>query len=721
MTAQFRTSLVIDANGKPAQAELARTAAEADKAKTSVAGLGTAGQKADADLTALQQQVSALNAQLAAMTQAEARAVQQMTALSAKVQELETRLGRGGGGRGGGGAAGSMGNLVANFNDLGVMMAAGQNPLQLAIQQGTQITQVIGPMGAAGAATALRAAFVSMLSPINLVTIGGIAAGAAMIQWLTSAGEEARTLEDLISGLENAVGEYRQGLTTGMSDLRKQFGSVAPEIVDVERALQEVRLRDILLDAAEAANMLSERFDGFGRTAGARLADVWDWQFGGQDGGRQMAAGFDEALGLLEAIGEAEGPHAQAEAARAFRVALEEAGFAAQSATEEQQELYDEVLATERALWRAAGAAGEMAGPIAVAADEAARLADEVLRAMSIQNREAARVQGGRGTINQWNYQESGPGAAWTMEDVTRLEREQEAAARRSARGSGGGRRSEVDALDRLIERQQTELDLLRETDPVQQELIRNRRALEGATDAERASVEKLIAQRIEEEANLEAITASWDFFGSSAVDSLDALIFGGEELADVMANLSRAIAQAALQAILLGDGPLAGMFGIGEGGGIIGMIGTSLGIPAKAEGGIIRGPGSGTSDEVLMWGSNGEFVVNAKATAQHRSLLEAINGGANLVPGFAAGGIIGGWSRQQPSGGFGASPTQIAFYDQTGRGVAVTSEETVAPGGGRSIAFTLSDAVAGGMAKKGGGARRALKAMGVQPPKARR
>ena len=47
-------------------------------------------------------------------------------------------------------AAGSAANLTAQFNDISVMMAAGQNPMQLAIQQGTQITQVFGNRGRGG-------------------------------------------------------------------------------------------------------------------------------------------------------------------------------------------------------------------------------------------------------------------------------------------------------------------------------------------------------------------------------------------------------------------------------------------------------------------------------------------------------------------------------------------------------------------------------------------
>ena len=60
--------------------------------------------------------------------------------------------------------------------------------------------------------------------------------------------------------------------------------------------------------------------------------------------------------------------------------------------------------------------------------------------------------------------------------------------------------------------------------------------------------------------------------------------------------------------------------------------------------GGIIRGePGP---DRVPIWATAGEYVVNARATAQHRELLDAINygrtsRGSSAFPLFQAGGIV--------------------------------------------------------------------------------
>ena len=48
------------------------------------------------------------------------------------------------------------------------------------------------------------------------------------------------------------------------------------------------------------------------------------------------------------------------------------------------------------------------------------------------------------------------------------------------------------------------------------------------------------------------------------------------------------------------------------------------------AEGGKIRGPGTGTSDDIMAWLSNGEYVTTAKATQQYQPALEAMNSGAS-------------------------------------------------------------------------------------------
>lgn len=59
--------------------------------------------------------------------------------------------------------------------------------------------------------------------------------------------------------------------------------------------------------------------------------------------------------------------------------------------------------------------------------------------------------------------------------------------------------------------------------------------------------------------------------------------------------------------------------------------------LPGFADGGMVRGPGGPRSDTIPAMLSNGEFVVNARATSRNRGLLENIN-----RENFQNGGIVG-------------------------------------------------------------------------------
>lgn len=94
------------------------------------------------------------------------------------------------------------------------------------------------------------------------------------------------------------------------------------------------------------------------------------------------------------------------------------------------------------------------------------------------------------------------------------------------------------------------------------------------------------------------------------------------------------------VQQLMSGMGGMGG--GMGGGGGFFGLLGGLF-----AEGGEIKGPGTGTSDSILAQVSNGEFIVNAASAKKNLPLLHAINND-NLpgnAPKFAKGGHIGGSS----------------------------------------------------------------------------
>jgi hypothetical protein len=88
---------------------------------------------------------------------------------------------------------------------------------------------------------------------------------------------------------------------------------------------------------------------------------------------------------------------------------------------------------------------------------------------------------------------------------------------------------------------------------------------------------------------------------------------------------------------------------------------------PIKAAvGGLIRGPGTETSDSIPAMLSDGEFVVNARSTRLFQPILSAINASADL-PGFAMGGLVD-KNRDRPAKDNSdtiAEAINVAFRDQ--------------------------------------------------------
>ncbi|TYO91426.1 phage tail tape measure C-terminal domain-containing protein [Oceanicella actignis] len=282
-------------------------------------------------------------------------------------------------------AAGSVANLTAQFNDIGQMLVAGQSPLLLAIQQGTQITQVLGPMGARGAVQALGQAFLSMLSPLNLVTLGSIAAGAALVQWLTSASDEARSLADEIDDLSRSVRDFeklRELSLSPLAELRIDFGDSAAQVRELYAALADLALLDAtnkIADAAEAMRDELGDLTGYVRQLQSldnalRLGEHPDDQARVR---RRILANLREDFGLTE------------QEARALAEALDQLGAAAgpedvAAAVSEINDAFDGVLARAKdlpaATREAARAAKEMAVEtvkIKVATDGHARSAEK--------------------------------------------------------------------------------------------------------------------------------------------------------------------------------------------------------------------------------------------------------------------------------------------------------------------------------------------------------
>ena len=833
-------------------------------------------------------------------------------------------------------AAGSMGNLVAQGNDVITMLVAGQDPMQLAIQQGTQINQVWGDMGikGKGAFKVVGSAIMSMLSPINLITIASIAAAGAMASWFASGKEEAASLEDKLQGMADAVEnfeEHQLAANAPVADMRREFGDAAPVVrsvledlaalgrLDAHRSIDAAAasVRDLVAELSwwddRSQQSAAQDFLGVGnmsssaRQAGALFARNLELLRASMDPAERLAVALDLRKQLLDTRGGLEAlnteqrefyeglaaiirdltalgvkvrdasdiPAAQraaaveyyqsriqgeeflqnarereaaalqeiyglygqtrieadANAAAAGRmlselegqvelqrlIALhgEDSAEVAEHRAAAERAVFEETLATHGAaeslkeearaafetlqalagldvssgIWDGANAASAMAANLGAAVAQmnalrGAAIASARVSAQRAQNRldtvgDPVSRAGGeavidfRESLDDGGYGLISGGRAGELaaaesdvrsaaEDAERLNQAANAADTeyrklqstlgRGKSGSGGrggkGGASEAqkerDAVADLIRSLEDQLAILRETDPIQKEMLRNREALKGATDAEREAVRDLIGAHAEEEKALERKGELTSFLKDQGYDLFTSATKGVDALTAAAERAAEALADAVFQAILLGEGPLAGIIGgsglltgIAEGladalGGTPktpqalaagGMVGGEASvrpaqrptawrtIDARAAGGMIYGKGGGTSDDNLTWTSNGEYVVNAQATARNRGLLERINAGAEF-PALAQGGMVGGGS----SGG-GAVAVSFTVENRSSAPVAGEVEEVAAPGGGRAYKMVLSDMVGEAIATPGGGARRQLRqGYGIKP-----
>lgn len=126
-------------------------------------------------------------------------------------------------------------NLAFQIQDIGTMMASGQNPFILLAQQLPQITMYGGQLG--GVMGALRQTFAGLLSPLGLLTTGFVLAGSAAISYFSDAGDEADAAADAL--------DEQAGLIKRVAD---EWGNAVPEIKayadELERALSVSDLRD---------------------------------------------------------------------------------------------------------------------------------------------------------------------------------------------------------------------------------------------------------------------------------------------------------------------------------------------------------------------------------------------------------------------------------------------------------------------------------------------
>ena len=212
------------------------------------------------------------------------------------------------------------------------------------------------------------------------------------------------------------------------------------------------------------------------------------------------------------------------------------------------------------------------------------------------------------------------------------------------------------------------------------------------------------LAGAIEEASNAQADLSA---LGKDALGSFIGDLREGKSASEALAGALERVADKLL------DITLDSLFSTSGGGGF-NLLGALFGGVKAATGGHISGPGTGTSDSIPARLSNGEYVVNAKATKKNRALLEAINSGRGLA--MASGGLVGSMPRMPNVAGVGQRVAPSMSFSTTvdARGSTMGEDQIrriVAEGNRRTVqevrrsvsGWTQEDSMRGG-ARRGTG-----------------
>lgn len=202
-------------------------------------------------------------------------------------------------------------NLLFQFQDIGMMLAAGQNPLMLAMQQGTQVAGVFHQMKSSGqsAFSGIKAGLLGLVSPMSLLTIGVIAGGAALVQLGISAltaEDEAKTLEDALGDLSDALSDVEKyNFDNSLDGMHASAVVIRDEFINILAIVDEMN-----------ANALQKSLDNLREQVGlydAIKKNITAASLAAQTGVDAPAFNFlgldnlNEALFVLKAIREIEG------------------------------------------------------------------------------------------------------------------------------------------------------------------------------------------------------------------------------------------------------------------------------------------------------------------------------------------------------------------------------------------------------------------------------
>ncbi|ATE84728.1 hypothetical protein B9J07_25595 [Sinorhizobium sp. LM21] len=440
-------------------------------------------------------------------------------------------------------AKGSVGNLAAQFSDIGVQLAGGQSPFLIALQQGSQIGQVLGPLGAAGAVQALGSAFFSLLSPVNLLTIGTIALGGVAFAYFSDLLGQGADAEETLQRQAELIGQVAD-----------RWGDAVPALREYAEALERAEQIAQLGEASTAA--ASKQWDGLRSQIG------------------DLNVEFADLVSLLQAAGvETEGVVSLQNAVGGLQQKIDDGTASAEDADAVHSALFSMfqdtgIPAVEALMNRVAG----LAAQITSASNAAAKFSLDRLAVTGLYPSQGAYSNVDRSADGA--IQGSGaqllPGGRVPVPEGRGTPELSGFPYERIGRGGGGGGRGKSDEerqaenIQRVIQSLEDEQKALGKSKTEQRIMQSLRRADVDATSAQGQQISTLITQIEAEKEALKEAKEAGDFMRDALKDSFSDLIPEIETGNKALDSFINKLIQASAEALFFGSGPLGGFFGGG-------------------------------------------------------------------------------------------------------------------------------------------------------------
>lgn len=492
-------------------------------------------------------------------------------------------------------------NIAAQFQDIGVTAAMGMSPIQIALQQGTQLSAVLNQMGnARGAIAGLGAAFMQIVNPVSLATIGVVGLTAAALQYFSTFMSGSDETEEALKAQAELI-----------QRVADKWGDALPSIKAY----------------ADEQKRIAEEADKSKATQ-AFVADIWEPAKAAIEGTRLSLA--DLILSLQQAGAERDGI---AELQRSFE-GLRGKVVENKGSAEDLQRVSDALTSLYKTtgipiVSDLAAEFSNLADQISMASAKAALALSE--DAFSKLNQVGGTITNAKGEISDLGRLDP-LGSFDANRDQTnranatksQYQLEQERLARSARSGGISEAEKQKKAIDDVISSLQFEQAQLGRTAVEQRVYNEMKRAGVDLNSEAGQQIAGLVAKIESERAAIEASTKAREAQAAAinnlfemGADALVSIAEGSTKAEDAIKRLAVQLALAAAQAALLGSGPLAGLFG---GGGLFGGAATSAFVPGILSGARVGLFAKGTNSApggLAIVGEEGPELVNLPRGAQ--------------------------------------------------------------------------------------------------------